>query len=116
MQELNEQLLEELSAKQQDSSQFAALQDQLTRATHRLELEASGRAELWQRCAALEQELQTEQDKLAVATKSLKRAEQQLGEWHAVAGLGWGSSHSVVCDVLRAGNALEPPLSSNPSV
>lgn len=79
LQELNEQLLAELTAKQQDNSQIAALQDQLARATNRLELESSGRAELWQRCTALEQELQSTHDKLAVATKSLKRAEQQLG-------------------------------------
>lgn len=79
LQELNEQLLAELTAKQQDSSQMAALQEQLARSNHRLELEASGRAELWQRCAALEQELQGMCDKLAVATRSLRRAEQQLG-------------------------------------
>jgi hypothetical protein len=43
-------------------------------------MESSGRAELWQRCTALEQELQSLQDNLEVATRSLKRAEQQLGE------------------------------------
>jgi septation ring formation regulator EzrA len=79
LQDLNKQLLAELSAKQQDNSQFEALQDQLERATSRLEMESSGRAELWQRCTALEQELQTAQDNLEVATRSLKRAEQQLG-------------------------------------
>lgn len=80
LQELNQQLLAELSAKQQDNSQLEALQDQLERATSRLEMESSGRAELWQRCTALEQELHTVQDNLEVATRSLKRAEQQLGE------------------------------------
>jgi hypothetical protein len=43
-------------------------------------MESSGRAELWQRCTALEQELQSLQDNLEVATRSLERAEQQLGE------------------------------------
>lgn len=103
LQELNEQLLAELTAKQQDSSQIAALQEQLARSNHRLELEASGRAELWQRCSALEQELQSMCDKLAVATKSLRRAEQQLGaQYHpALAGLSvcWPA---CFCEAMRS--------------
>jgi hypothetical protein len=55
------------------------LQEQLDRLGHKLNLEASGRAELWQRCAAQEQELQASHEKLLMVTKSLKRAEQQLG-------------------------------------
>jgi len=79
LQELNEQLLAEASAKQQDSVQLAAVLEQLACTKHRLEHEAGGRAELWQRSGALEQELQVTSEKLAVATKSLKRAEHQLG-------------------------------------
>lgn len=76
---MNEQLLADLLAKQQDSTQLAALQEQLARAKTRLEQESSSRADLWQRCGALEQEVQAANEKLAVATKSLRRAEQQLG-------------------------------------
>jgi chromosome segregation ATPase len=83
LQELNESLLDELSAKRHDASRLAALQDELAHAAHRLELEASGRQELWQRVCCLEQERDATQDKLATATKQLKRAEQQLGESHA---------------------------------
>lgn len=79
LQELNEQLLAEASAKQQDSVQLVAVLEQLACTKHRLEREAGGRAELWQRSGALEQELQVTSEKLAVATKSLKRAEHQLG-------------------------------------
>lgn len=75
----NEQLLAELAAKQQESSQLPVLQEQLDRLGHKLNLEASGRAELWQRCASQEQELQATHEKLLMVTKSLKRAEQQLG-------------------------------------
>ena len=80
LQELNEQLLAEVSAKQQDSSQLAALQEQLARTKHRLEQESSSRADLWQRCGVLEQQLLANSEQLTVATKSLRRAEQQLGE------------------------------------
>lgn len=83
LQELNESLLEELSAKRHDANHLAALQEELAHAVHRLEMEASGRQELWQRVCALEQERDATQDKLAAATKHLKRAEQQLGESHA---------------------------------
>jgi hypothetical protein len=46
----------------------------------RLEMESASRAELWQRCTTLEQELHGAQDALDATSKQLKHAEQQLGE------------------------------------
>lgn len=80
LQELNSQLMSELSARQQDCTQLAPLRQQLEATSERLDAEAGGRAELWQRCCGLEGELAATSDKLAAATKSLRRAEQQLGE------------------------------------
>jgi septal ring factor EnvC (AmiA/AmiB activator) len=46
----------------------------------RLEMESASRAELWQRCSTLEQELHGAQDALDATSKQLKQTEQQLGE------------------------------------
>jgi hypothetical protein len=84
----NEQLLAELAAKQQEISQLPVLQEQLDRLGHKCNLEASGRAELWQRCATQEQELQANHEKLLMVAKSLKRAEQQLGRCMCLVAFG----------------------------
>jgi hypothetical protein len=44
-------------------------------------MESASRAELWQRCTSLEQELRGAQDELDAANKQLKHTEKQLGEW-----------------------------------
>lgn len=43
-------------------------------------MESASRAELWQRCTSLEQELRTTQEALSATSKRLKQAEQHLGE------------------------------------
>jgi hypothetical protein len=42
-------------------------------------MESASRAELWQRCTSLEQELRSAEDKLGATTKQLQHAEKQLG-------------------------------------
>lgn len=43
-------------------------------------MESASRAELWQRCTSLEQELSGTQDALDATSKQLRHTEQQLGE------------------------------------
>lgn len=80
LQQANARLMAELSGHQQDASQLSAVREQLAASSARADAEAGARAELSQRCAGLEAELADAHDRLATATKSLRRAEQQLGE------------------------------------
>lgn len=47
-------------------------------------MESASRAELWQRCTSLEQELRGTQDALDATSSQLKQAEKQLGERVAI--------------------------------
>ncbi|WIA15351.1 hypothetical protein OEZ85_002016 [Tetradesmus obliquus] len=78
LQEAHNQLLAELAAQQEDSTQLLHTRDQLGKVSARLEMESASRAELWQRCTSLEQELRGTQDALDATSSQLKQAEKQL--------------------------------------